>query len=315
MKKTRFIILAAMLFGLMPVALTSCDDDDNYSPGAEPGVSDKGVYFSSNNANEFVKANGDEKTVTVKVERENTEGELTVPVEVLSKTDNIADVSSQVVFADGEAEAELTVSYTDLDTPPSCELKIPDEYTNPYKEKDGFYRYTVSIYRLNTISTNVTYGCSEGTPDYFDGVTSELVQYEGTNIFILRNVLGSGIDLRFTIGGEGSVFDKAVPTNSYGGIIPLNHYYTSGEGWYLMEDEDGSGNFATWTVPNNTYSVNNFMFFWSYSTEYSYHYNYIDLRYDENDSMPYGYGYFDGTVVDDDTFGTYNGTFYFYVNY
>lgn len=314
MKRTKFIILATVLFGLMPVALTSCDDDDNYSPGAEPGVNDKGVYFSSDNASEFVKAEGDEKSVTVLVERENTEGELAVPIEVLSKTDNIAEVSSEAVFADGESEAEVIVTYTDLDTAPSCELKIPDEYANPYKEKDGLYRFTVSIYKLRTISTYVVYASDQGTPDYFSGATSELLQYEGSNIFILRNFLGSGIDFKFSISGSGSNFDASDPTKCYGGITPLDHYYTSGEGWYLMTNTDGSGDCATWTVPGSAYGVNDFMFFWSYSSDYSYHYNYIDLTPEGSGSSDYGYGYFESTIIDDLDFGTYS-TFYFYVYY
>lgn len=317
MKKTRFIILATVLSGFMAVALTSCSDsDDNYSPGDEPTVSGNGVYFSSSNEVEFVKADGDEKSVTVLVERDNTEGELTVPITVVSKTDNIDEVSSEVVFADGESEAEVTVTYTDLETSPSCELEIPEEYTNPYTEKDGFYRFTVSIYRLRTISTNVTYASQDGTSDYFSGATSELVQYVGENIFIFRNFLGSGIDLKFKIESTNpEEFDVNDLNTCYGGIVPLDHYYTSGEGWYLMADEDGDGDCATWTVPGSAYGVNSYMYFWSYSSDYDYHYNYINLSSEPDEN--YGlakYGVLESTLIDDPDYSTYS-TFFFYVNY
>lgn len=311
MKKTKFIILAALLFGLMPLALTSCSDNDNYSPGDEPGVSDKGVYFSSDNESEFVKSDEDEKFITITVERENTQGELAVPIEVVSKTDNIDEITSEAVFADGESQAELTITYTDLETTQSCELKIPDEYANPYKEKDGSYRHTVSIYKPRVISSNVTYrSYDESTPDYFSGATSELVQYGTSNVFILTNILGSGIDLKFTIGGEDSYFDATDVTNSYGGILPLNHYYDDGEyGWYLMVDEDADayGECATWTVPGSAYGVNSYMYFYNYYS--GSHYNYISLTPIEYEGEVYN-GYFYNTIIDDVAC-----SFYFDINY
>lgn len=292
----------------LSLLMTGCgSDSDSYSPGEEPGMSDTGVYFPSSNETEYIRYENDDNTITLTVARENTSGVLTVPIEVLSKTDNISDVPENVVFADGDAETDLTFSYTDMETAPYCELGIAEQYTNPYKIKDGACRISVTVFKPTVIFSNVTYSKEYNTgADYFSGATSQIVQYGNNNLFLWTNFLGSGIDLKFQIDGS---FDSQEVKNSYGEIIPVNHYYadSSGYGWYLMDDEDGNGNLATWEVAGNSYRVSSYMYFW-----YNYSSSTYNIIYMNKSGSSYeGYGYFWNACID--SWSSYN-SFYFYLN-
>ena len=296
----KYITNKAILYTMLSVTMfsaTGCGDDDDYTRADEPQMSGEGVYFAGSNTGEFIKTDEDAPEVSFKVVRDNTAGTLTVPLEVVRRSDNIGDIPTAVTFADGESEVTVTVTYRNLDTTPSCELRIPEAYTNPYKKKNGSTIYAFAVYKLIMVSSRGTYSPdTETETDYFSGATSQLLQYGGENKFIWRNFLGSGIDLKFKINGH---FDAADVKNSYGEILPIDHYIDdeSGEGWYLATDATGGSSYATWTPEGSNTAISKFMIFW-YEYE-GYAYNYIDLRPNEGSKSSYGYAYFWSAAVDD----------------
>ncbi|MGN1229371.1 MAG: hypothetical protein ACI4T5_06925 [Prevotella sp.] len=308
MKKTSIFYFALLALCAMTVG---CSDDDSYAPGEPSAVKGEGVYFAASNNTEFVKTETDEKIVDILLKRGEADGELTVPIEVVSKTENIVQVPAQVTFADGSKETTFQVRYSDLNSTPRCTMRIPIEYTNPYIQKNGSTLYEFSVYKLKVISDYVTYKAVDGSTDYFGGVTSTLVQYEGENKFIWRNFLGSGIDLKFKIDGT---FDAYDVTKCNGNVVPLNHAGgdDSGDGWYLMNDEEGKeeGGYATWLPEGSSTAINDFIYFWNVYDGYSYFS--IDLNATPSSKRSYGYAYVYCAVVDND--GNYN-TFYTYFYY
>ncbi|MGN1263183.1 MAG: hypothetical protein ACI4TW_04020 [Prevotella sp.] len=294
------IKIKAMLYMMLSVtafSATGCSDDDDYTRADEPQTSGEGIYFSGSNTSEFIRTDEDAPEVSFKVVRDNTAGALTVPLEVTKRSDNIVDIPSTVTFADGESEATVTVTYKSLDTAPTCELRIPEAYTNPYKIKNGSTVYAFKVYKLIMVSSRVTYKPdSESTPDYFSGSTSQLLQYSGENKFIWRNFLGSGIDLKFKIDG---VFDANNVRNSHGEIIPLDHFIDDpeGDGWFLATTNNGNLSYATWTPEGSEKSISQYMFFWYEYQDYDY--NTIDLRENQGSNGSYGYAYFNSPGIDD----------------
>lgn len=302
---TRYIIRVLMSIAVA-VALAGCSDNDDFAPGEASPVADAGVYFSADNPSEYIRTDADAKSISVILERESTVGALTVPISVVSKSDNISDVPSEAVFADGSSRTEIHIGYTDLNSTPQCELSIDERYVNPYKQKDGFSRFALSVYRLKLISNRVTYAPYGGSADYFGTVTSQIAQYEGENKFVWRNFFGSGIDLKFKIDGT---FNADDPTQSHGSFIPLDHCLSDADGWYLMTDANAAsdGECAAWTPEGGSLSVSNYMYFWFAYDGYDYFS--IDLR--PNDGS-YGYAFIYSAVIDDDS--NYN-SFYAYIYY
>lgn len=256
---------------LIAMTLTACDSDDDYIRADEPAMSDSGVYFPNSNSAEIFKTDEDAREVDIIVKRGNTSGQLTVPVEVVSKTSNIGDVPSEVTFADGSDVATITISYTDLTTTPKCELRIPEAYTNPYIIKDGSSKFAFYVFKLKTIASKIVYKA------LFDEVkTSQLLQYEGENKFLWRNFLGSGVDLKFKINGN---FDPSDINRCYGEIVPLDHYKDDGEGWYFVDDDN---QYMRWTAEGASYSIENYIFFWNQYDGYNYNRIDLDFSYSPN---------------------------------
>ena len=292
----RYTVRTTLAALLLTLPLAACHDDEGYTAGPEPATTGLGVYFPASNPVEFLRTDEDEKTVSFTLRRDDTQGTLSVPLELRSKTDNISTVQQSVTFADGQAEAQVQVSYTGLDTAPACTLAVPDAYTNPYRTKDGMSVYSFSVYRLVTVSNYVEQTIYPSSSSYIFGhPESSIAQYQGANKFLWRNFLGSGIDLKFRIDGH---FDADNVYNCYGSLVPLDHAESDTEGWYLTVDEQGKGGYATWTPLGSDVAINQFIYFW-YEYEGS-TYFYVDLRQTASEQGICGYGYFYSAVVDED---------------
>ena len=287
MKKYLYLPLAA----LMGFLLAACNSDEDYQRAGEPAASDEGIYFPTSNPSEYIRTESDAKTIDVTIARHNTEGELTVPVQVVSRTQNIGKVPDHVTFADGAATATLTVPFTDLSVTPKCTLEIPEDYTNPYLIKEGSTKFSFCIYKLVIVSDQINYITSAGTA-YFDKVyTSELLQYEGENKFIWRNFFGSGIDLKFKINGH---FDPQDVYACYGEVTPLDHAQGDSDGWTLLDDD---GNELSWTPEGCDTAVDAL---YSWLTYNGYVYFNIDLRKNEQGTQAYGYARNESAYINED---------------
>ncbi|MDE6238916.1 MAG: hypothetical protein K2M54_02895 [Muribaculaceae bacterium] len=145
MKFFKYSLIAALA---LSGALCACDDDNDYAPG-QP-VSGDEVYFP-NNQSATIDIPTDATSVSVAVNRLNSDNALTVGVESTVTDSEGADVSSifsvpsQVAFAAGEATAELTVGVDFSKVVPdeeySLTLKLTGDNTTPYGASS--YTYTL----------------------------------------------------------------------------------------------------------------------------------------------------------------------------
>ena len=93
---------------LVTVAMSACTSDYEYdTPEALKGAQ---VYFS-NTLPSKIEVNKESGNFDVTLSRQNTEGELTVPLMFTADEGNIYTVPSTVTFADGEATANIHVTF------------------------------------------------------------------------------------------------------------------------------------------------------------------------------------------------------------
>lgn len=133
MKLNKLFLLAGV--AMLSFGMSSCSDDDDYTPGAPSGKYD--VSFANEEAKVVLSL--DDATFTVDVTRANGDGELTVPVEVLQKPDFFT-VPQSITFAAGETEKTLEIAIAEgmenfVDY--NLRLRIPEAYTQAYKEDAG----------------------------------------------------------------------------------------------------------------------------------------------------------------------------------
>ena len=140
-----------ILLGLCAMAvLAACSDSDSYSTGswnAAEGYA-KVAFAETSIIEELDPSDPCEKVVTLT--RGNTEGELTVPVTILSNTDDVF-MLSPVTFADGESEADLTISFDDAQVGKeySLELLLEGEQYVSFYSSDIKMSYTVTRVKWN----------------------------------------------------------------------------------------------------------------------------------------------------------------------
>lgn len=305
---------------LITAAFVSCDDDNDYQAAAKVSDDCPSVYFS-NQSESFVSLSPDEVsahpdsvwTTTVTAVRPNADGELTVPIVVDYKSETV-EVPESVTFADGETEAEVTISYTHPDNGLDATFHIADAYANPYIEQDGTTTFKLSILIIEKLC-NVTYSTSprksQTNLSHFAGETNEIWRYWGQNKFLWKNFLGSGVNVSFSVKeGENVTFDPNNINGLSGEILLLDHkidYY--GYGYYfIIEDDD---NWPSWTPSGQSDEVS---YFYMYDASYTYSgYSFIDFAERSDD---YYSGYFYGGFQVNDSW-TLDGTgwIYFFFDY
>ncbi|MBQ9137358.1 MAG: hypothetical protein IJX65_01830 [Alistipes sp.] len=124
------------LLAFATVGMVACSEDPTHEPGAPELEGCYGVYFPAVEICEEQGPTGDlsldpsEATVfTYTAYRENIDGEITVPVEVLSNTDDLYTVEP-IVFEDGEDVATFTVTLSDkaeVGVPYTLKLSIEND--------------------------------------------------------------------------------------------------------------------------------------------------------------------------------------------
>lgn len=301
MKKLSYIIMTFATL-IVPFTLASCGDDDAYTPAKEVAEDCPTVYFSDTNESEVFVTADSEKSITLTLARQNTTGSVTVPIIVETMTGSF-HVPESVTFKDGEATAELNITYDEYEGGMNCMLSLGEDYVNPYIELPGSTMFKLTLSQLTKIC-DVLYG----TDSRFANVTGSCIYgYNGVNKFRWVNFLGSGIDMTFTVDTSnttGAEFDANDITKLKGDIIPTD-YYTKDDYGYHFVNPTGSEDYVTWTPEGQSEAVTKFYFYGYYSG----HYSYINFTpatdYD-------GYGYFWSAVVNSDD--NYENV-YFYLYY
>ena len=102
MKINKYFLMAGL--AVMSLVATSCSDKDEYTPGKEAG-SNNVVFINESNQTLALTAT----EFTVELQRTNTSGDLTVPLEIL-QCSSVLTCPASVTFASGSATATLTMS-------------------------------------------------------------------------------------------------------------------------------------------------------------------------------------------------------------
>ena len=158
-------LASALMVLPMLAALTACSDDDGkYTPAEK--LSNAQVFFS----NELPSTQDiaiDGTSFVVPINRVNTDGELTVQLNVEQDEASLFNIPTSVTFADGESVAYITITYDpakqEYDALHPITISIAEEsYTTPYG--DTSYTFQAgplapwedmgnAIYREDMIST------------------------------------------------------------------------------------------------------------------------------------------------------------------
>ncbi len=272
----------------MSALVVACDDSNDYEGPGKPVSPDcMKVYFSSENATEFVfspEELGDDYSLNLTVNRVGTEEAADVPV-IVEFSDECFSVPETVHFEAGEESAPLKISFPEipLREAQNFMIKIADKYADPYsKELDGIARYSgkvlVSVWKK--IVKNVEIEAWDKSWNYMFDCTSDIYWLEGQNQFRFSNFLESGVDLTFELSNPS--FNPDDVSTWTGNVLPLDHYQTrvsTQPSWYLLND---AGERFSWTISSTGYTIKTNVYF---RTDGSY-FQILDMNGD-----PIGYDY------------------------
>ena len=194
--------------------LASCSSDDDYEKGAvATGNQLQAVTFGDDNiySAELDPADPTELTITVYRDAEHAKEAASVPLKVITNTDDVFEVPATAEFAAGSAETIVTVTFadTEIGVPYSLEVGIDDEYVNPYV---SVKTYAIEIQRVKWNPL--------GLCEYYDefmnqdlGYYVEIQQRDGTNTFRLLNPYeGANADMENWAGDLSQSADKVTFT-------------------------------------------------------------------------------------------------------
>ena len=141
MKQIKLFISLLLVTALAAVSCKKASE--SYTPGEEDLEGCYGVYFPTQAVSEAVTLDPEaEKAYEITVARLNTEGEITVPVEILFDDDHVFSLSP-VHFDDGQAETTCTLSFPNASSSvaysPVLEIQ-KKEYASIYDEYPAFLR-------------------------------------------------------------------------------------------------------------------------------------------------------------------------------
>lgn len=184
MKFNKIFLLAGIVAAGV---LASCSSDDDYEQGALPtGKQLQSVTFGDDNiySAELDPADPTELSITLYRDAEYASEAASVPLKVLTNTDDAFEVPATADFEAGSDETTVKVTFenTEIGVPYSLEVAIDDAYVNPYVSVKTF---AVDIQRVKWNSL--------GLCEYYDtfmndfGYYVEIQQRDGTNSFRLLN--------------------------------------------------------------------------------------------------------------------------------
>ena len=140
-----------MFIALMSIiALASCGDDDKYVAGVQDSADKVGVYFPTTDGGSNEVDPADPTEFTFKVARMNTNGAVSVPLNVVSNDEDIFHVPVTAEFKDGEAETTVKVTFPKaaVGTTYALTVEVPQEYISLYKENADKVSFTTDYTRV-----------------------------------------------------------------------------------------------------------------------------------------------------------------------
>lgn len=296
----RIIYNISMLLAVT-LGFTACNDkaDSDYVPGTPTPANSMQVYFDASNGTDFVFSPGEKGTVDILVSRVDTTEAAEVPVIVKSATDGLS-IPSSVKFNAGEQFATLTISADTMEEDKKYEfsLAIDEAYADHYTQLNGASSYSGYLMEASWatyVPEAVLTWKVGGTEQTW---TTEIERLGSTSRYRIKDFVGSGLDMVFTVGGA------ADGQTGYYKIEPYTNYTNwseDGVDCFVLYDSSKQ-EYPQWTVGSKTISnlyimrsysgygdysyisfSNGFGQFGTYYTEYtdesSDYYNYISVRF------------------------------------
>lgn len=203
--------------------LSACTKEDPWTPGKPAGQND--IYFSGDNANTVVLGLSD-TSFDIVLERSTTSGSVTVPVSFWVSTPGVASAEPTVTFADGSSTATLKITLANMDPFVNYTAKatIPEEYTQPYKDRGLYPECGFVFYKedYKPFAEGIWYD------DFWTGeYTEQTLEYsEMLDTYRVVDPWGTGSQYGFTFQWDGgdnfklpaAKFDTGLYHSSYGYI-------------------------------------------------------------------------------------------------
>jgi hypothetical protein len=291
MKLNTFLFLAAAGLSLMAV---SCDKSDGYVEGPETPDGCIAAYFKSSNESSIIltpEEYAQSNVITLQVERAVSDASVSVPVEIIQKSDQI-DIPSTVEFEAGESTSSIDIKLNNLEEKVdyTFTIKLADEYVDHYTIRDGsdVFKGSVLIAKWEKVVEDGTFWFNN---EYFPTTYSDIYHLDGFNKFYIENFLGSGINLGFSIKSYDAVNGTFVPfsnndkTTWAGKLEPLDHYLDDPDGgyyWWLMRDVV-TQDYASWTPEGWSVGIDYINFYETDDTTYIW----IDMNGSKTDMTGY----------------------------
>lgn len=144
MKTNKILLFAgALLAGLF---ISSCNSDDDFTPGEQPKAGFQEFAFSEDKNLEL--APEDPTTITLTATRVDSLTAADIPVKVLVNDSNVFEVPETIHFNAGDSVAEFTVSFPKAEIGQTYKLTLSVDDPNYTSEYSSNKSVTVSVVRV-----------------------------------------------------------------------------------------------------------------------------------------------------------------------
>lgn len=196
MKTKHYIHTAALFLAALLFAACADDEDHPYATGPTVSATCQQVHFASSNSTAGV-IDPTNPVTQLLVKRNTTQGALSMPVTVVSKTEGLS-ISDAVNFADGDSTAYISIAVPDTATTGSYsyELRLEGDNVDPYSIQDGSNIFSGRL----SFPEHLMATCWIGGDDTFNDFKQEILDMGGGKFYI-PDFLNSGLSLWITAGG------------------------------------------------------------------------------------------------------------------
>jgi hypothetical protein len=253
---------SAILIGAFLLAFASCTEDvlRDASPVQEGGIQ---AYISEANSASHLFLPNDPTTFTVILGRQNTQGNVTIPLSVNDKG-NILAINDSITFEDGEALAELEVDFSAMALGQSTTLELG------IKNEADRYSYGLSALSIAILRDYkwVNVGSVEYTEVDFGLGTAKvpIEQAEGTQLFRLPDLyyeiciavnepdpVDKGYHFQFYL--DTTYTDASKEYRSMQAISLPNDFQDLGTGYEVYWNTTAYGAYCTFTNYGSAYTL------------------------------------------------------------
>lgn len=285
-----FAIIAALV-------MTSCSDNDKWSPGAADPEGVMGVFFDSDNTTEI--SIDDSTSFVLRITRLDSSEAATVRIVKDSVNEQLIKVPDSVVFEKGEASTTLTIDASNMENAEekSTTFRISIDPAQVSQYAAGLNTIDVSVGKLWSVLVSKArfyWANKTDLPSWY----SDIEQYLDENRFRIKDFLGSGEDWEFRIQSADESLYYGSYTNLSGDVttwmgsvdVEFDEYHAynyDGDMIYFMPDMANS--VYGWKTPGYELGYASFCVWNGYT--------YIDFSQNYLSTWAYGYGDDDQTDV------------------